>query len=74
MSKWFGKKEEARSWNGETAGEQEQRSNDAPNNPCKNGHAWGISRTEDRDLYGKTIRYQICDCLRGCGAVQERRI
>lgn len=70
--KIFGKKTEARSWNGETAGEQ-QRSNDAPNNPCKGGHSWAYTRSETRTLYGRQVTFDIYDCVRGCGATKEER-
>lgn len=70
----FSKKNEERSWNGDTAGEQRERTNDAPNNPCRSGHSWGYTRSVTRTLYGKTVKYDIYDCLRGCGATEERRV
>ena len=69
----FGRGEEARSWNGETSEEQQQRSNDAPNNPCSGGHLWGFTRYETREVYGKSVRYAIYDCMRGCTATDEKR-
>jgi len=69
----WGKRPEPRSWNGETAGEQKERSNDAPNNPCKNGHAWGFTRYTFHTENGKEVRYAVYGCLRGCTATKEER-
>lgn len=67
------KKEEARSWAGETAGEQEKRKNDAPNNPCGQGHLWAFTRYVFKTEGKKEVRYMVDDCTRGCGATRERK-
>lgn len=69
----FGKQPEARSWNGDTAAEQQDRGNDAPNNPCKNGHAWAYTRTITKKMFGRDVRFDVYDCIRGCGATKEER-
>lgn len=71
---WF-KKDEPRSWSGKTAEEiaaenndYPERPNDAPNDPCRNGHLWGTTSYDTREENGRKVRYRTCDCLRGCGA------